>query len=129
MTARLLDSSVIFDVLNGKRGRRELVANLVRNGSILACCPVNITEVYAGLRDHERPGTEAFLSALKFYPVTCEIAKAAGLLKRDWARRGHTLSLADVTLAAVAIENKLGFLTDNHKHFPMPELMLYPLPE
>jgi predicted nucleic acid-binding protein len=115
--------------LNGKRGRREFVGRLIREGSLLACCPVNITEVYAGLRDHERPSTGAFLSALKFYPVTTEIAKAAGLLKRDWAKSGQTLSFADVTLAAVAIENQLGFLTDNRKHFPMRELMLYPLPE
>jgi predicted nucleic acid-binding protein len=125
----LLDSTVIFDVLNGKRGRCEFVASLIREGSILACCQVNITEAYAGLRDHEKPATDAFLSALKFYPVTAKIAKTAGLLKRDWARNGHALSFADVTLAAVAIDNKLAFLTGNREHFPMPELNLHSLPE
>jgi predicted nucleic acid-binding protein len=105
------------------------VANLVRSGSLLACCPVNITEVYAGLRDHKEAETEAFLSALKFYEITAKIARTAGLLERDWARAGQTLAPGDVTLAAVAIENKLGFLTDSRKHFPMPELMLYPLPD
>ena len=31
---------------------------------------MNLTEVYAGLRDYEKPHTEAFLSKLKFYPIT-----------------------------------------------------------
>jgi predicted nucleic acid-binding protein len=83
--------------------------------------------VYAGVREHESAVTGAFLSALKFYPVTAAIAKAAGLLKRDWGRSGHALGYADVTLAAVAIQSDLGFLTDNRKHFPMPELRLYPM--
>jgi predicted nucleic acid-binding protein len=127
MATILLDSSVIFDALNGKRGRREFLTHLIREGNVLACCPVNITEVHAGLREHESVVTGAFLSALKFYPVTAAIAKAAGLLKREWGRSGHTLSYADVTLAAVAIQSDLGFLTDNREHFPMPELRLYPM--
>jgi predicted nucleic acid-binding protein len=128
MATILLDSSLIFDALNGKRGRKEFLVQLLQQGNILACCPVNLTEVYAGLRDHERPQTEAFLSKLKFYPITSEIAKEAGLLKRNWRQLGHALSHMDVTLAAIAIHNKLTLLTDNLKHFPMPELQLLPLP-
>jgi predicted nucleic acid-binding protein len=128
MATILLDSSVIFDALNGKRGRKEFLAQLLQQGNILACCPVNLTEVYAGLRDHEKPHTEAFLRKLKFYPITPDIAREAGLLKRNWRQKGHTLSHMDVTLAAIAIHSKLVFLTDNVKHFPMPELHLLPLP-
>lgn len=89
---------------------------------------MNLTEVYAGLRDHEKPHTEAFLSKLKFYPITPEIAIEAGLLKRDWRQKGHAPSHMDVTLAAIAIHSKLVFLTDNVKHFPMPELQLLAFP-
>ena len=125
----LLDSSVIFDALNGKRGRKEYLVRLLQQGHLLACCSVNLTEVYAGLRDPERTRTEAFLSTLKFYPLTAEIAIRAGLLKREWRQKGLTLGYADVNLAAVAIHHQLGFVTDNGKHFPMPDLQLLPLPE
>jgi predicted nucleic acid-binding protein len=37
------------------------------------------------------------------------------------------VGLADVTIAAVAIGNNLAVVTDNQKHFPMPELQLVPL--
>ena len=39
------------------------------------------------------------------------------------------LSLADVTIAAVAMVNRLALATDNVKHYPMPELEIYPLPK
>ena len=129
MSIILLDSSVIFDHFNGRNGRSEFLAQLIDQGHVLACCSVNITEVYAGLRAGEEQGTEAFLASLKCLPVTPEIARQAGLLRRDWRAKGHTLSYTDVTLAAVAIANQSPLLTDNGKHFPMPELNLFPLPE
>jgi len=128
MATIFLDTSVIFDHLNGRYGRTAYLEQLVEQGNSLACCPVNITEVYAGLRSGEETKTEAFLDSLECLPVTPEIAKQAGLLRRDWQRKGHTLSYTDVTIAAVALSNEVPLLTDNRKHFPMPELQLLPLP-
>jgi predicted nucleic acid-binding protein len=34
-----------------------------------------------------------------------------------------------VTIAAVALAHQVPLLTDNRKHFPMPELQLLPMPE
>jgi hypothetical protein len=84
MATVLLDSSVIFDALNRKRGRPELLSDLIREGRAV----------------------EARLGTKRIH---------AFLYRRDAG-------------GAVAIENKLRFLTDNRKHFPMRELMLYPLP-
>lgn len=89
---------------------------------------MNYTEVYAGLRANEENTTRAFLDSLEYFTVSQEIAAHAGLLWREWRRRGHTLSYTDVTIAAVALQHGLPLLTDNRKHFPMPELTLWPLP-
>jgi predicted nucleic acid-binding protein len=59
--------------------------------------------------------------------VTPAIARRAGLLRRDWQKKGQTLSYTYVTIAAVALSNEAPLLTDNRKHFPMPELQLLPL--
>jgi hypothetical protein len=53
----------------------------------------------------------------------------AGKLKRQWAQKGHTLTLADTLVAAVALEQGCPLATDNSKDFPMPGLQLYRLPE
>jgi predicted nucleic acid-binding protein len=129
MALILLDTSVIFDHLNGRCGRTEFLEQLIAQGHILACCPVNITEVYAGLRPGEETKTDAFMNSLEYLPVTPAIARQAGLLRRDWQKKGQTLSYTDVTIAAVALSGEVPLLTGNRKHFPMPELQLLPLPE
>ena len=128
MATYLLDTSVIIDALNGKRGRRELLLGLVKQGHLLACCAINVTEVYAGLRPTEESATEEFLRSLEYYHLTWSVARLAGLLKRDYRRKGATLTVADVTIAAVALVNELTLMTDNVKDFPMKELVLYSLP-
>jgi predicted nucleic acid-binding protein len=105
------------------------MAELLRAGNTLGCCAVNITEVYASMRASEADLTGEFMSSLEYYDITRPIARKAGRLKRDWARKGKTISLADVTIAAVAMVNRLALATDNVKHYPMPELEIYPLPK
>jgi tRNA(fMet)-specific endonuclease VapC len=129
MAIVLLDSSVIFDHLNRRFGRTAFLERLMDRCHVFACCPVNFTEVYAGLRPGEEGTTEVFLNSLEFLPVTPEIARQAGLLRRDWLKKGQTLSYTDVTIAAVALHYEVPLLTDNRKHFPMPELQLLTLPK
>ena len=128
MAVILVDSSVIFDHLNGRYGRTEFLDELVEQGHVLACCPVNLTEVYSGLRPGEEEKTAAFLDSLEYLPVSPEIARQAGLPRRDWRQKGQTLSYADVTIAAVALNGDASLLTDNQKPFPMPELHGLELP-
>jgi predicted nucleic acid-binding protein len=129
MATLLLDTSVIIDALNGKRGRVALLLDLVKSGHILACCPINITEVYAGVRPKEEAATEEFFASLHHFPIAPPAARLAGELRREYARKGVTLNLGDAIIAAVAIHYELILLTDNTRHFPMPDLSLYPLPK
>lgn len=128
MATYLLDTSIIIDVLNNKRNRPVLVRQLLSEGHLLACCPINVTEIYAGMRPKEEEQTEVLLQSLRYYSITFPIARLAGMLKRDYAKKGKTLSASDTTIAAVAIHHGLALLTDNAKDFPMKDLQLYPLP-
>jgi len=125
----LLDTSVLIDALRSYRGRRELLAELVRSGHSLATSALNVAEIFAGMRTEEEANTRRFLNVLECYEVTRPSAELAGRLKRDWAGKGRTLTLADTLVAAVCLERGCALLTDNRKDFPMPELELYPLPE
>ena len=129
MATYLLDTCVIIDALNNKRHRPGLLLDLLNAGHLLACCPINITEVYTGLRPREEDATAEFLASLQYYPISRTAARLAGLLKRDYARKGVTLNLGDVTIAAVALDNKLTLLTDNLKDFPVDGLLVLPLPK
>jgi predicted nucleic acid-binding protein len=128
MSIYLLDTSVIIDALNNQRRRGELLTGLLVQGHLLACCSINVTEVYAGMRQDEQASTEELLDSLQFYPVTFPIARLAGFLKGEYSRKGITLTVGDITVAAVALYHHLTLMTDNVKHYPMEGLSLYPLP-
>ena len=127
MVVYLLDSSVIIDILNQKRNRAAQLAQLVREGNILACCAINVAEVYAGMRPAEAERTEQLLRSLAYHELTWEVARTAGRLKYHQARRGKAQSLADMMIAAVAMENGLVLITDNVKDFAIDGLTIYPM--
>jgi len=129
MATFLLDTSVIIDAINNRKNRRQFLRDLLKAGNSLACCPVNVAEIYAGIRPAEQQNTEAFLSTLDYYPISFVIARLSGELKQDFGKKGKTLSLTDTLIAATALHHQLPLLTDNIKDFPMKELTLYPLPK
>src|ERR1035437_3671838 len=129
MATYLLDTSVIIDALNGKRNRVLLLMELVEQGHLLACCAINVTEVYAGMRSHEETRTSELLESFQYFPIAWPVARLAGLLKRDYGRKGITLATTDVTIAALAMHHQLPLITDNVKHYAMKELNIYPLPK
>jgi predicted nucleic acid-binding protein len=121
----LVDTSVLIDALRDRGERPQLLARLVAQGAVLCSCDITLAEIYAGMRDKERSRTEELLDALEYVACDPQAARAAGALSRDWRRRGATLTLADAFLAVLALRNGLILLTDNRRHFPMPELTLW----
>jgi len=124
----LLDTTVLIDVLRARNNRRLLLAELVEAGHTLTTAAINIGEVYSGMKPSETDATEDLLSSLVCYPITATIGLRAGSLKSKWAQKGRTLTLADMIVAAVALEHQLTLMTDNRKDFPVPGLSFFPLP-
>jgi len=121
----LVDSSVLIDVLRGREGRGDLLERLVARGSLLCACDITLAEIYAGMLESERSRTEELLGSLFYLPSEPAVAKQAGLLRRDWSAKGHTLTLADTFISALCIQHGVVLLTDNRKHFPMKELVVW----
>jgi predicted nucleic acid-binding protein len=63
-----------------------------------------------------------FLGGLRLAPLGRTVGELAGGWRRDFARRGLTLSRADCLIAAAAVAVEARLATDNPNHFPMPEL-------
>ena len=124
----LLDTSVIIDAINDRRGRRTLVRDLALRGDTLVCCAINVTEVYANVFPEEEEVTSQVFHGLECIDVGRELAERAWRLKFEWARRGQTLSVPDVIIAAAALTFGLTLATDNRRDFPMPSLRFLELP-
>lgn len=113
MAAYLANTNILVLALRRKLGKWELLRGLVTAGATLGCSAIIISEVYAGMRPHERAATGALLAELDCYDVTIGIARSAGLLRNGWKSKGQTLALDDTFIAATAIAHRLILLTDN----------------
>lgn len=121
----LLDTSVLINLLHHRKEPMRLVRELALSGFQLAISTVNVAEIYAGMRNGEEQTTEEMLSAFTCFPITSEIAQAAGKIVALRRKSGFTHSLIDMMVAATAIEHDYALLTDNRKDFEVPSLVLF----
>jgi predicted nucleic acid-binding protein len=119
--ALLLDTTVLIDALRDRpvAGRlRELRAA----DRVPWICAVNVDEVLRGTNTEEEALVIRFLSGLHLAPLGRAEGERAGRWRRDFARRGVTLSQGDCLIAAAAVGVDARLVTGNPKHFPMDEL-------
>ncbi len=124
----LLDTTVLIDTLRGRPAALRALGALLESGYELTTTAINIAEVYAGMRPDEEVRTTSFLAQLKVYSITPELARSAGLLKSVAARKGRTLGLDDMLIAATALQHDLLFLTSNRRDFPIHGLRFHAAP-
>ncbi len=111
----VLDTTVLIDHLRGLPAARDYLRSL---SSIPTCSEVTRTEVLQGLRSRERSAAEALFEALEWADVDQSISRRAGEVGRRY-RRSHSLALADLIIAATAVELDMRVATTNVRHFPM----------
>lgn len=127
----LADTDVLIEYLRGRQPATDLLDSLAgasltaRQVALLACSTVTVTEIYVGLRPHEKPRTEALVQALICLPPTVDIAQLAGEFIQRYRSQGVALGLADALIAATAVHHDLVLVTNNPRHHPMPEIRLY----
>lgn len=120
----LPDTNVLIGVITNRKPYAALLERLLSEHHLLATCSVIVSEIYNGMRPAEEAKTHTLLERLEFLPTTFEIARQGGMIRRDFARRGRTLTLADTSIAATAMAYKCTLITENTRDFPLPELHL-----
>ena len=113
----LLDSTVLIDHLRGRAVADRLESTLV-SGDILTTTAINVDEVARGLRQVEHDAAQMLFDGLVVLPLGQREGWQAGLWRRDFAKRGVTLSQADCLIAA-ALSSGARLATANPKDFPM----------
>jgi predicted nucleic acid-binding protein len=117
----LLDTTVLIDALRDRpvAGRLRELRDADRVPWI---CAVNVDEVLRGTGAEEEALVARFLGGLHLAPLGRTEGERAGRWRRDFARKGVTLSQGDCLIAAAAVGVDARLITGNPKHFPMPEL-------
>ena len=112
----LPDTDVLVDFL---RGQPKAVALIRARAERIVLSAIVVAELYAGVRgEDEESALDAFVGLFKVVPVSPALARAGGLLRRDYAK-SHGVRLADAIVAATAQAERADLLTLNVRHYPM----------
>ena len=118
----LLDTTVLIDVLRGRRRTVERLTALRQHGDVPYTTPISVEEIHRGLRATERIAAARLFDGLRIASIGRPEGVRAGDWRRDHASAGMTLAQADCLIAAAAVALGVPLATGNPKDFPMPEL-------
>jgi predicted nucleic acid-binding protein len=117
----LLDTDVIIQWLRGIRGIKDKIESFISDGVSLIWTPVQITEIFAGVREGEEDTIKNLFFVFDSFFITEDIGIKAGEYLRRYGR-SHSLEIADALTAASASYYKLALWTLNVKHYPMKDV-------
>ncbi|MDD4239691.1 MAG: type II toxin-antitoxin system VapC family toxin [Desulfotomaculaceae bacterium] len=117
----LLDTTILIDLFRGRQEAIVFLDKLSQEGTLFVCAVV-VSEIFSGVRPAELSKVEEFLEAMGYIQIDYRTAKSAGLYKRDFQKKGISLSISDTLIAATAVDHFLTLVTKNVRHFPMEEL-------
>jgi predicted nucleic acid-binding protein len=122
MSALLLDTTVLIDVLRGRPEAADRLRMIKEAGDMSYVCAVNAEELSRGVRPRESAALARLLGGLLLAPLGLAEGVRAGAWRRDHAHRGRTLAQADCLIAAAAVGVGARLATGNPKDFPIREL-------
>jgi predicted nucleic acid-binding protein len=118
----LLDTTVLIDLLRGRPEAARRLRTLRIAGDAPYVCAVNVEETVRGLRPRELAPARALFAGLRIAPLGAAEGWQAGEWRREFARRGRTLSQADCLVAAAALALGGRLATGNPRDFPMRDV-------
>ena len=119
----LVDTDILIDYLRGNKKAETFVES---NLDAIVISSITVGELYQGVKEgEERSALDGMISALTTLPVSEDIAKEGGLMRREY-RNSHSIGLADCLIAATAKHHDLPLQSLNLKHYPMLENIASP---
>ena len=115
----VVDTDVLIWILRGDANIKEKFKAAVTNtrGEVYIT-PVQIAEIYSGMRPKERQATENFVESLPVIVLDRGIGKLAGEFINKYGK-SYNVTLADAFIAASAKTRVFTLWTLNKKHYPM----------
>jgi len=121
MPGALVDTDVLIEILRGSVTDAQRI-DTAAAGNDRHVSVLTIAELRAGSNGDD-PAIELLLAGFRQLSLDLKVAENGGRLRRKYGSKGGT-GLIDAILAATAIAHDLVLVTNNLRHFPMPELTL-----
>lgn len=115
------DTDILIWILRQDQALVERFKNtlLETNGHVFIT-PVQVAEIYSGMRAKEKVKVETFIDALNILDIDKRMGKLAGEFLHNYGK-SHSVTMADALVGAAAKVNVFKLWTMNKKHYPMFE--------
>jgi len=115
----IVDTDVLIWILRGRIDIKEKMLEFIQDISIkLFITPIQISEIYAGLKENEKIKTSLFLDSFPCITIDSQIGKLAGEYVNKY-KKSHGVTVSDSLIAACSKIHNLQLWTLNIKHYPM----------
>ena len=115
----ILDTDILIWILRkNKEIKNKLIKATLETDGGLYITPIQIAEIYAGIRPSEEKIIKKFLNSFNIIPIDVQIGELAGRFINQY-RKSHSVEIADAIIAAASIVNNFELWTLNKKHYPM----------
>jgi len=115
----MIDTDIVIWILRKKPEIKAKFDQVVIDaGGKVYVTPIQVAEIYAGIREAERIQTAEFFGAIHHLSLDESIGQQAGEFLRQY-QKSHNVTLADAMIAAVSLVHHLKLWTLNKKHYPM----------
>lgn len=124
MTRYLLDTTTLIDISRQLEPARSRVRAHLDAGDTVGVCAVIVAEFASGLPPWQRGTWASLAPRLRYWSTTSAAAEHAGEYRYAFARQGIQIPTTDALVAATAWYWNATVVTDNLKHFPMPDIQV-----
>jgi predicted nucleic acid-binding protein len=119
-----IDTDILIWHLRGQQKAASLLRRLATTVDVeLWTGAMQRAEVVFFMRPKEEAATMTLLSRVRTEPVTQAIVDLAGALYRRW-HPSHGIDVNDAILAAIVLTTGGKIISQNVKHYPMPEVVV-----
>ena len=107
----MIDSDIVIWILRKKPDvKARFDQAVIEVEGKVYVTPIQVAEIYAGIRASERVETAEFFHALHHLQLDQSIGRY---------QKSHNITLADAMIAAASLSHHLKLWTLNKKHYPM----------
>ncbi len=119
----LPDTNIYIYALLGKSPYSDLLSQWQKNKT-LSISTISIAEYLAKAVDEDKEMFDNLISFVKILPVDIEVARQAGIYRKQFHTKTKKVFLLDCMLAATAKVHNLTLVTVNKADFPMKDIKI-----
>lgn len=113
----MVDTSILIDYYRKTDKNNSIWISLVRQGYEFSISAITKYEIYSGATQNQLNFWDEIIQSIFVFPFDENTVNTAVTINKDLKRKRKQIAIADLFIAASAVQYQIPFVTLNKKHF------------